>query len=52
MGTYVINLDEFKSIENHWTALYVSGNNKKHLMMQCILMYLELNLFQKKLKSS
>ena len=29
MGTYVINLDEFKSIENNWTALYVSGNNKK-----------------------
>ena len=29
MGTYVINLDEFKSIENHWTVLYVSGNNKK-----------------------
>ena len=25
--TYVINLDEFKSIGNHWIALYVNGNN-------------------------
>ena len=24
---YVINLDEFKSIEIHWVALYVNGNN-------------------------
>ena len=27
MGTYVINLDEFKSIGTHWIALYVNGNN-------------------------
>ena len=27
-GSYVINLDEFKSIETHWIALYVNGNNK------------------------
>ena len=27
MGAYVINLDEFKPIGTHWTALYVNGNN-------------------------
>ena len=26
-GAYVINLDEFKSIETHGIALYVTGNN-------------------------
>ena len=26
-GTYVINLDEFKSIGTHWIALYVNGDN-------------------------
>ena len=26
-GTYVINLDEFKSIETHGIALYVNSNN-------------------------
>ena len=26
-GTYVINLDEFKSIGTHWIALYVNDNN-------------------------
>ena len=26
-GTYVINLDEFKSIVTHWIALYVKGKN-------------------------
>ena len=25
-GAYVKNLDEFKSIGNHWIALYVNGN--------------------------
>ena len=24
-GLYIINLDEFKSIETHWIALYVNG---------------------------
>ena len=24
---YVVNLDEFKSIGNHWIALYLNGNN-------------------------
>ena len=26
-GAYVINFDRFKSIETHWIALYVNGNN-------------------------
>ena len=26
-GTYVINLDEFKSIGTHWIALHVNSNN-------------------------
>ena len=26
-GTYVIILDEYKSIGTHWIALYVNGNN-------------------------
>ena len=26
-GAYVINLDEFKSIETHWIALYVNASN-------------------------
>ena len=26
-GTYVIKRDEYKSIETHWIALYVNGNN-------------------------
>ena len=25
--TYVINLDEYKSIGTHWTALYLNANN-------------------------
>ena len=25
-GAYVINLDEFKSIGNHWVPLYVNDN--------------------------
>ena len=29
--TYVINIDEYKSIETHWIDLYVSGNNTIHL---------------------
>ena len=24
---FVINLDEYKSIETHWIVLYVNGNN-------------------------
>ena len=26
-GACVINLDEFKSVRTHWTALYVNGKN-------------------------
>ena len=26
-GTYVINLDEYSDIGNHWVALYVQNNN-------------------------
>ena len=29
-GTYVINLDEFKSIETHGIALHVNSNNTIH----------------------
>ena len=28
-GTYVINLDEYKSIVTHWIALYMNGNKRK-----------------------
>ena len=28
-GAYVINIDEYESIETHWIALYVNGNNRK-----------------------
>ena len=27
MREYLINLDEYESIETHWIALYVNGNN-------------------------
>ena len=27
MGTYVLNLDEYKSIRPHWIALPVNGDN-------------------------
>ena len=26
-GAYVLNLNEFKSIETHWIALYMDSNN-------------------------
>ena len=28
-GTYVISLDEFKSIGTHWIALYVNDKNRR-----------------------
>ena len=28
-GAFVINFAEFKSIENHWIALYVNSNNRR-----------------------
>ena len=30
-GTYVINLDEFKSIGTHWIVLYVSDKNVTYI---------------------
>ena len=47
-GVYVKNVDEYESLETHWIALYVNRN----LTMQCILIGLELKIFQKKVKSS
>ena len=44
-GAYLINLDWFALIGNHWIALYMNGNN-----MICFI-DLELNIFQKKLKN-
>ena len=29
-GAYAINLDEFKSIETHWIALYVNNSNNNN----------------------
>ena len=43
--TYIINLDDYKSIETHWIALYVNTENVNTLIV------LELNIFQKKLKN-
>ena len=31
MGAYTINLDEYKSNETHWVALYVNGDNAAYL---------------------
>ena len=28
-GAYVINLDEYESIETHWIALYMNDNNRR-----------------------
>ena len=50
-GQYVINFDEFKSIGTHWIALYVNGNNRRATYDQYILIALELDIFQKKLKN-
>ena len=42
---YVINLDWYISIGTHWIHLYLNGD-------RFILITLELNIFQKKLKIS
>ena len=48
---HAINLDEYKLLGTHWIALYVNGFvREEHLTMQYILIALELNIFQKKLK--
>ena len=31
MGAYAINLDEYKSNETHWVALYVNGDSAAYL---------------------
>ena len=43
---YVINIDEFKSIETHWIALYVNAENVTYFEI------LEWNVFQKQFKKS
>ena len=43
-GVYIINLDEYGSIETHWITLYVNAENVPYLIV------LEFNIFQKKLK--
>ena len=50
-GAYIINLDKFKSIGTHLIAFYVMVRTEEHLTMQYILVALELNIFQKKLKN-
>ena len=45
-GAYIINLDEYKSIGTHWIVI-----TEEHLTMQYILIALELNILQKKLKN-
>ena len=30
-GTCIVNLDDYKSIGSHWTALYVNGNSMTYL---------------------
>ena len=44
-GTYVINLDEYKSIGTNWIALYVSASNITYFDNFGVYM------FQKKLKN-
>ena len=49
-GEWVVNIDEYKSIETDWIAMYVI--TKEHLTMQYISIALDLNIFQKKFKNS
>ena len=44
-GAYVINLHEYSDIGTHWVAFYV-----QKIMMLFILILLEKNIFQNKLK--
>ena len=50
-GAYVINLDDYKSIRNHWIACMLMVIMVAHLPMQHTLIALDLNKFQKKLKN-
>ena len=43
---YVINIDELKSIETYWIALYVNGNNETYFDNFCV------EHIQKKVKNS
>ena len=43
-GTSIINLQGCKTIRTHWIALHVNGDSVKQ--------FLELNIFQTKLKSA
>ena len=45
-GAYIINLKEYKLVGTHWIAIYI-----QMIIMQHILIVLELNVFQKKIKS-
>ena len=47
-GSYVTNIDKFKSIGTHWIALYANGNNGSNLTVQYISIALQLNILQKK----
>ena len=47
-GSYVINIDKFKSIGTHCIALYANGNNGSNLTVQYISIALQLNILQKK----
>ena len=44
-GTYVLNLDEFRSVGAHLIALYGNGNEIIYFNN-----FIELNVFQKKFK--
>ena len=52
-GTHMINRNESESIGTYWIPLDVNGNDRRAIYsMQYILIALELNIFQKKLKNS
>ena len=51
-GTYVINLGECKSTGSRWIVLYVNGDKGTNITMLDILLRLELNTFQRKLRDS
>ena len=48
-GSYVINIDKFKSIGTHWIALCANANNGSNLTVQYISIALQLNILQKEI---
>ena len=46
-GAYIINLDEYESVETHWIALYANDSNVTYFDIA-----LEFNILQKKLENS